>query len=293
MNGASFNSETLTIGECAQLACILEVTAAKAGNVTRFTDFDDLTYLDFVLSAMAIGPVMEQASEIGVGLAVREGVAATRRFVASNSNLGMLLLLAPLSAAAHDGDIREGVVSALDRLSVIDSRHVFEAIRLASPGGLGEAPEQDVRDEPTLPLRKIMTMAADRDLIARQYANGFRDVFEYIDTLAAEPLEEAIIRCHLRMLAYLGDTHIARRCGAAIAEEAKQRAGEVLALGWPGKAEGRDAFANFDQWLRADGHRRNPGSTADLVAACLFVALRRGMIALPLRFRPLIPRPTP
>jgi triphosphoribosyl-dephospho-CoA synthase len=284
---------SISIGDGARLACILEATACKAGNVTRFVDFEDLTYLDFVLSAQAIGPVIERAGEMGVGWAVREGVAATRRFVTNNSNLGMLLLLAPLAAVPQEKDLESGVVDVLDRLTVADSRMIFEAIRLANPGGLGEAPEQDVRDEPTLPLRQIMTMAADRDLIARQFSNGFRDVFDHVSHLVYEPLEEAIIRCHLRLLAALGDTHIARRSGSQIAEEAKQRSAEVLTLGWPESSEGRKAFAEFDAWLRADGHRRNPGSTADMVAACLFVALRQGMITFPLRFHSPNLRPTP
>ena len=285
------NPNSLGIGDCARLACILEATARKAGNVTRFTDFDDLNYVDFLASALAIGPVMERAGEIGVGRAVLDGVVATRKVVASNSNLGMLLLFAPL--AACDEVSEANVAGVLDRLTVNDSKYVFEAIRLANPGGLGEAPEQDVREEPTLPLRQIMSLAADRDLIARQYANGFRDVFEHVADLAHEPLEAAIIFCHLRLLAELGDTHIARRCGAEISDKAKQRAKELLPLGWPRSKDWKSAFTAFDAWLRADGHRRNPGSTADLVAACLFVALRRGMIRFPLRFYGSTLRPTP
>ncbi len=281
----------LGVGDCARLACILEATARKAGNVTRFVDFDDLTYLDFVLSAMAIGPVMERAAEMGVGWAVREGVAATRRLVAGNSNLGMLLLLAPLAASPSPD--QAGVVGALDKLTVADSSLVFDAIRLANPGGLGDAPEQDVRGEPTLPLRQIMSLAADRDLIARQYVNGFRDVFDHVAELGKQPLEEAIIRCHLRLLSELGDTHIARRCDRETSAEAKLHAAKALGLGWPRTENGRAAFNEFDAWLRADGHRRNPGSTADLVAACLFVALRRGMITFPLRFDASTRSPTP
>jgi triphosphoribosyl-dephospho-CoA synthase len=291
MSNAWNESAPISIADCARLACVLEATARKAGNVTRFADFEDLTYLDFVMSALAIGPVMERAGEIGVGRAVLDGVVATRGVVASNSNLGMLLLLAPLAACNVVSEAN--VIGVLDQLTVNDSKFVYEAIRLANPGGLGEAHEQDVRAEPTLPLRQIMSMAADRDLIARQYANGFRDVFDRVADLAHEPLEEAIIFCHLRQLAELGDTHIARRCGAAISDEAKRRAAEVVPLDWPRSGNWRAAFAEFDGWLRADDHRRNPGSTADLVAACLFVALRGRMIRFPLRFYDSTPRPTP
>src|SRR4051794_20684752 len=129
----------LSPGECAQLACILEATARKPGNVTRFADFDDLTYLDFVLSAAAIAPVMDRAAELGVGRTVLESLEASRRFVGSNSNLGMLLLLAPLAVVPAGEEIEAGVARVLASLSLDDSRHVFAAIRLANPGGLGEA----------------------------------------------------------------------------------------------------------------------------------------------------------
>jgi triphosphoribosyl-dephospho-CoA synthase len=95
-------------------------------------------------------------------------------------------------------------------------------------------------------------------------------------------LEEAIIGCHLQLLSQYPDSLIARKCGKEIAEEASCRAGGVLNASWPNKKEGHDTIAELDGWLRADGHRRNPGTTADLVTASLFVALREGMITLPL-----------
>src|SRR5262245_612336 len=100
-------------GQCAQLACVLEATARKPGNVTRFVDFEDLTYLDFVLSAAAIAPVMDCVAELGVGRAVLESLEATRRVVGTNSNLGMLLLLAPLAAVPAGEDMETGVERVL------------------------------------------------------------------------------------------------------------------------------------------------------------------------------------
>jgi len=267
----------LSIGECVQVACILEATARKPGNVHRCADFDDLTYLDLLLSAAAIAPILERTAELGVGPAVLEAVRATQQVVSSNANLGIVLLFAPLAAAPRERDLRIGVGEVLDELTINDSKAVFEAIRTARPGGLGRAPEQDVCSEPTLPLRQIMSLAADRDLVALQYAKGYRDIFEIgvPELLKVNPLEKAIVHCHLRLLATLGDSLIERKCGPAVAEEARQRAAAVLA--------GGDVF-EFDAWLRADGHRRNPGATADLVAASLFVALREGNIKLPAQF---------
>ncbi len=276
------------VGLCAQLACIWEATARKAGNVHRFVDFTDTTYLDFLLSAAAIAPVLATARERPVGDTVLECVRATRRVVRTNTNLGIVLLLAPLAAVPEAEALRPGVARVLVSLRVEDARQVYEAIRLAVPGGLGAAPQQDVREQPTLPLRDVMALAADRDLVARQYANNFTEVFDEgvprlrrdLDELGA--LEAALVRTHLYLMGRHPDTLIARKLGSAEAAESARRARAVLDAGWPQRPEGRDAFAAFDVWLREVGHQRNPGATADLVTACLFVALREGLIEVPL-----------
>src|SRR5947209_17814526 len=97
------------LGLCAQLACVWEATARKAGNVHRYADFADLTYLDFALSAAASAPVLAAAPGRRLGVTVRDCVLATRRVAASNSNLGMVLLLAPLAAVPEGTDLQEGV----------------------------------------------------------------------------------------------------------------------------------------------------------------------------------------
>jgi triphosphoribosyl-dephospho-CoA synthase len=175
-----------------------------------------------------------------------------------------------------------GLKAVLCSLDEADSVAVYQAIRLAAPGGLGRVAEQDVCDEPTLGLRQLMGLAADRDLIARQYDNWFDQVVnEGVPALrrgleVAGDLERAIIYCHLHLMAAHPDSLIQRKCGRAEAEEAARRAQAVLAAGWP--REGWNELIALDAWLRADGHRRNPGTTADLVTACLFVALRQGII---------------
>lgn len=277
----------LPIGLCAQLACIWETSARNPGNAHRFQDFDDTSYVDFLASAAAIAPVLETAGQRRVGETVLEGVRATRRVVAANTNLGILLLLAPLAAVPRDEDLRTGRARVLDRLDVADARAVYQAIRLAAPAGLGRVAEQDVHDEPTRTLRQVMELAADRDLVARQYANGFREVFE--DGVSAlvgglsrlESLEDMLVDGHLRLMARHPDSLIARKRGLAEAEEAARRAGEVLDLGWPATSEARSALTNLDEWLRAAGRGRNPGTTSDLVTACLFILLREGMLTVP------------
>jgi triphosphoribosyl-dephospho-CoA synthase len=281
----------VSIGNCAQIACIWETTAACPGNAHRYRDFSDISYVDFLVSAAVVAPHLEQAPGQSVGTTVLEAVRATRLAVATNTNLGVLLLLAPLAAVPRNDDLRLGVLHVLEGLDVNDARAVFEAIRLANPAGLGDVPEQDVKEEPTRPLREIMALAAERDLVARQYANGFREMFEdglpvLTRTLQTGlSMEEAIIFCHLHLLAKYPDSLIARKRGLAEAEEASQRAQETIAQEWPHSPRGRDALADLDHWLCAAGRGRNPGTTSDLVTACLFAALRDGIIRLPTRFQ--------
>lgn len=275
----------LTIPLAAQLACLWEATARKPGNVHRYADFDDLEYLDFLQSAAAMAPTLADAPSRGLGATILAAVRATRRVVATNTNLGIVLLLAPLAAVADDTITRAAVEEVLVRTTVEDTRLAYEAIRLAAPGGLGRAPSQDVRDEPTLPLREVMALAAERDLVARQYANGFVEVLtEGVPALEqglarCGCLEGAIVFCQLTLLSRHPDSLIARKRGLVVAAEASRRAAEALAvLGTP---EGARALAELDAWLRGDGHARNPGTTADLVTASLFAALRNGTIPLP------------
>ena len=163
---------------------------------------------------------------------------------------------------------------------------MYQAIRLANPSGLGRVEEQDVSTEPTLPIREGMALAADRDLVAQQYANDFREVFdEGVPALKrglelTGCLEGAIIFCHLSLMARHPDSLIARKRGVGEAEEASRRAKAVLDAGWP-NATAAGLPADLDGWLRAAGRGRNPGTTADLVTAGLFVALREGVLTLP------------
>jgi triphosphoribosyl-dephospho-CoA synthase len=266
--------------ESARLACVWEATARKAGNVHRDRDFADVTYADFILSAAAAAPEVGLAAGRPLGETVLAAIRATRAVVRTNTNLGIVLLLAPLAKVPDGADLRAGVRDVLARTTVEDSADVYEAIRLAAPGGLGTAKEQDVRDAPTLPLRDVMALAADRDLIARQYANDFGDLFDLGVPALLEGLERfgrvepAVQQCQLAWLAAHPDSLVARKRGLDVAREASRRAKAILELGGVSTSAGRNAYNEFDHWLRSDGHARNPGTTADLVTACLFAALR-------------------
>jgi triphosphoribosyl-dephospho-CoA synthase len=285
----------ISAGVCAQAACVWEVTARKPGNVNRLHDFADATYADFVRSAEAIMPVFDLAERVKVGQTILAAIQATRAVTATNTNLGTVLLLAPLAASADDDNPQAAVSKVLGRLDCEDARLAYEAIRLAMPGGLGQAVKEDVHAEPTVTLREAMTLAADRDLIARQYANNFQEVFEdglpaLIAGLARTgTVEGAIVWCQLSLLSRHPDSLIARKRGLSVAEEASKHARGVLDAGWPESPPGREKLLGLDIWLREDGNARNPGTTADLVAASLFVALRQGTIGLPPQYPWMLP----
>ena len=284
---------------CVHTACVWEASSRKVGNVHPSSAFPDLTYLDFLLSAGATAAYLGDAPRLSVGRTICNAVRVTRESVGSNSNLGIALLLAPLAACWWDfGTIENGLDMGRDeldrnlrKLSVRDTKEVYEAIRLARPGGLGKVPDQDVKDEPTVTLLEAMKLAADRDMVARQYANGFEDVFDFgVPAFLAGYerfgcIEAAIIDSQFRWLAEHPDSLIARKNGAAIADDVRKRAIEVQSLGGIATAEGRRAGVVLDRHLRSDGNRLNPGTTADLITACLFVALRENKVVPSAPFR--------
>ncbi len=279
----------MSIGQCASLACLLEATAPKPGNVHRGADFADVTFAHFATSAVLIGPPLERVAQgVPLGACILQAVEAIAKHVASNTYLGALLLLAPLSAAAGRGEVREQIGRVLAGLSADDAECVYAAIRRAQPGGLGKVEEHDVSSAPPASLLTAMAAAAERDLVARQYVNNFATVLDeavpalLVELAAGRTLVDAIVRLQLRLMAQHPDSLIARKCGQTVAEQSAAWAKAVLDTSSE-EAVYYGALADFDFWLRSDGNRRNPGTTADLVAAALFVALVEGQVASPWR----------
>jgi triphosphoribosyl-dephospho-CoA synthase len=264
-----------------QLACLLEVSAAKPGNVTPAHDFCDTTYADMVRSGLALGPVFasQRARRRGVGELIADGVRATERVAGTNTNLGIVLLFAPLVRAAATQREEEALRSAaeriLEQLDVDDATAAFAAMARARPGGLGDAPEHDVRAPARVSLREAMAVAAHRDSIASEYATGYAIVFDTGLGLLADALRDgvstldAIVSLHIGLLASYPDTLIERKAGAETARAVMRAAREVR--------DGTRSLADFDASLRGPDHRLNPGTSADLVAATLLAALLSGV----------------
>jgi triphosphoribosyl-dephospho-CoA synthase len=276
-----------SVAGAAQLACVLEVSAEKPGNVTPSHDFHDTSYEDMLRSAIAVGPELARAGERRVGATVLAVVEASRRVAPANTNLGIALLLAPLAKAAVtlDGEpLRARLAATLRALDVADARAAYAAIRLSGAGGLRERVEYDVRSVPTVGLGEAMASAAERDSVASEYVTDYALTFDTgIPALVAAladglAVREAIVELHLRLLDQAPDTLIARKRGADAAARVSAGARDVLAAGGVRTAAGRGALRSFDASLRAAGNTLNPGTTADLVTATLFVALVEGML---------------
>lgn len=288
MSGSDLPPDVLTIGQCTALACLLESTAPKPGNVHRGADFADVTYPEFVASGIAIAPVMQAAVGKPLGQTVLEAVTATRRLVASNTNLGTILLLAPLATVPREQPLRQGIAEVLSHLTPDDCRDVYAAIRMATPGGLGRVDNADVSGASPSDLLAAMRLAARRDLVAMQYVNNFVGVLDCAAEWIADELTKkmglltAIVNVHLQLMAEFPDSLIARKCGVEVASRSSDWAGRILDLGEPDSEAYQQELADFDFWLRSDGNRRNPGTTADLITAGLFVLLRDGIIKGPL-----------
>jgi len=270
-----------------QIACLIEVSSPKPGNVSRFTDFSDTRYIDFLASAAIMGVVLRRAGRAATGSLILEVVQHTAGIVGRNTNLGIALLFAPLAKAALLGgrrSLRSRLHAILTSLTPTDGRKVYEAIRLADPGGLGTAEQLDVRrTHGNVSLLAAMRSAMDRDSIAREYATDF-DITFTVGAPALERfvnssrhLEASIVQTFLTILSRIPDSLIARKCGDRQAGMVSQQAGAILAAGGAFAQQGRRRLAEWDRALRREGNRLNPGTTADLVASALFVVmLERG-----------------
>jgi triphosphoribosyl-dephospho-CoA synthase len=282
----------VNVGIAAQLACLLEVSAPKPGNVSPGRHFADLRYEDFLASAVAIGEPMAEAGTHTLGATIRRAAEATARWSASNTNLGIILLFAPLARAALLArepaspsahiTLRDRVKQELSATTVDDAKQAYTAIRLARPGGLDQVEAQDVATEPTVSLTEAMRLAAGRDTIASEYATAFDLTFATAVPVLERarrdglPWDDAIVETFLTILALVQDTHIKRRSGATLAAEVTGLARTVLAAGGVRSRGGRAALDVMDRSLRDDRNSGNPGTTADVTAAAIFVVLLGG-----------------
>jgi len=273
-------------------ACELDVAVRKPGNVSRFSSGHGMQAAVFDASARASAePLLRRGARVGER--IEAAVAATWAVAGCNTNLGILLLCAPVARAfeqcpdpANRAALRAALETVLSDLDVADARAAYRAIARARPGGLGTAPAEDVHAVPSIDLRAAMALAADRDSIARQYRDGYAELFELgvpplagvlLDAPAgagdtpAPALAAAVQRVFLAFLARFPDSHIVRKHGPAVAHTVMRSAQPWQARALAGVDLDADpGFAAWDLELKEAG--LNPGTSADLTVAALFIA---------------------
>ena len=265
------------IADAFRNACLDELDAPKPGNVHSFAAGHRMTVSDFIRSADAAAVPLAQTGA-RVGERILAAVEATFAAVDINTNLGIILLCAPLAAAAErqGADLRAAVTDVLATLDIEDADLAFRAIARASPAGLGRVAQHDVSSPATITLKQAMAEAADRDRVARQYVSDFADVFELGEPALAGMLSQAgdarwaTLAVYLAFLSAFPDSHIVRKHGAAIAEEIRQTA-SMFAKRFARLTRPDEMLADLLAWDAALKERDiNPGTSADLTVATLF-----------------------
>ncbi len=274
--------ETADIYRAVQASFLDDVYALKPGNVSVYADGHDMSSRDFIRSAEICTPILcERTTRFG--RRILDAVHDTMTEVGYNTNLGMLLLFVPIIRAVEDIQpdgiygLRQGLSKVLREIDRADTEDVFNAIRLANPGGLGHADRHDVGERPDCGLIEAMRAASERDYIAAQYVHGFEDVvstgFNNIKYFVNcwNSVEWATVACYLVFMSSLQDSHIRRKFGVQTAEYVRTTATPIAdrftRIAEPDTM--RDELMDYDRDLKKKNI--NPGTSADLTVASVLV----------------------
>jgi triphosphoribosyl-dephospho-CoA synthase len=260
-------------------ACTAELRALKPGNVHVYRAGHGMQVDDFLRSAeSAAGPIATAGAPIG--LRILKAIEATIRTVGQNTNLGIVLLCAPLAAAFEQTGqpLRHGLADVLRALDRQDAEYAFRAIALAAPAGLGRPQRHDVAAPALVSLREAMFEAQSRDLIARQYSQDFADIFDVGLPQFDESQKRwndprwSAVAVYLTFLSRYDDSHIQRKYGASVAATIRLQAQSALRglLSCSDPATRMQELLDWDKTLKRS--RLNPGTSADLTVATLFVS---------------------
>lgn len=283
--GAGGGASPAAISAAFLAACRAELAALKPGNVHVHAGGHHMEVAQFEKAADAAAPIIADPS-LDLGQRIRAAVEASMAAAHCNTNLGILLLCAPLAAAAlapGPDTLRKRVACILAALSQSDAENVYAAIRLANPGGLGRSQQADVAKPPAIPLRDAMALAAPRDRIAANYVTGLADIFDdHLQLLAelraraaASPsgarFEDTVASLYLSLLMRFPDSHVRRKFGIETAAHVQTLA-RAVRVDWEPivTPSAYPALLAFDAFLKTSGW--NPGTTADFVVATLFAA---------------------
>ncbi len=303
------------ISKCLQLAIMLEVSVQKPGNVSFTSSFEKTRVEHFLASAVAAGSTFQEAAylgtsvankrlevgKVGLGQLIKDcavDVSSWQR--GGNTILGTVMLFVPIAVAAGMTPTKEDYVldfsllrknidSAVKSTTAWDSVHLYEAVGIANPSGLNDAPDLDVTNpaskerllKENVGLFEVFKIASAYDDICYEWVNNYPVTFDLaypylIKQLESKPLNIAVVNAFLKILSERPDTFIARKVGKEKALEVSSDAKEVLELGGLETVKGKKSLAEFDKKLRSKGNSCNPGTTADLTAAALALCILNG-----------------
>lgn len=303
------------ISKCLQLAIMLEVSAQKPGNVSFSSSFEKTRVEHFLASAVAAGPTFQEAAYLGTSVAEKRlevgkvGLGELIRDCAADVNawqnggntiLGTVMLFVPIAVAAGMTPAKEDYVFDFSKMRINidlavksttawDSVHLYEAVGIASPSGLNEAPDLDVTDpaskerllKDNVGLFEVFKIASGYDDICYEWVHNYPITFDLaypylMQQLESKPLNTAVVNTFLKILSQRPDTFIARKVGKEKALEVSSDAKVVLEQGGLETAKGKKSLAEFDKKLRSSDNSCNPGTTADLTAAALALCTLSG-----------------
>lgn len=268
-------------GERAAQSIREEATSIKAGNVHPHASFSDMRWSDFLAAATAIGSALDVNADSSLGQTVLACTEAMLDAVGINTSLGTILLMVPLAQLDPTAEMtrqmaREQLQELLQRSTPEDAAAIYESIRVVRPGGIGNSPSRDIHGPPPSCILDAMKIAAGWDDVAWQYVHRFEHVFALAGQIDAAchagwNLGDAVRKTQAEFLATRPDSLVVRKHGPDIGQLVMARAQEVIASGPYASPAYEAAWAAWDDWLRDPQQRKNPGTTADLLAAALFV----------------------
>ncbi len=292
--------EAKEIAKLAQIASVLEVSGyPKPGNVHRNRNYDDMVFEDFIISGVVIGNTMEEAalhsksienlSDANLGKYIFDAVSETDRWIANNTNLGIMMMCVPIAAAASISDdfsqIQENVGRLMDATTVEDAVNLYDAISLADAGGMGDQEEFDVMSEKAKDelrannqtMYDVLKISAGWDRLALELTSkmpvsfgiGYPTFSKFIDNCDdVDAINKATVLTFMTLLSEIPDTLISRKYGDEVAEEVSKKAKELLEF--KDSDDFVDRLLEFDDYLYENKY--NPGTTADLTAASIFIS---------------------
>jgi triphosphoribosyl-dephospho-CoA synthase len=303
------------ISKCLQLAIMLEVSVQKPGNVSFTSSFEKTRVEHFLASAIAAGPTFQEASYLGTSVAkkrLKVGNVGLGQLIkdcavdinfwqrGGNTILGTVMLFVPIAVAAGMTPTKEDYVLdfsllrknidvAVKSTSALDSVHLYEAVGIANPSGLGKSPDFDVTNpaskermlKENVSLFEVFKIASAYDDICNEWVSNYPVTFDLaypylMAQLESKPLNTSVVNAFLKILSERPDTFIARKVGKEKAVEVSAEAKEVLELGGLETATGKKRLAAFDKKVRSSGNKCNPGTTADLTASALALCVLGG-----------------